>query len=118
MTNHTQTYTTRRGLNEDAMARVLAATREKRLEFALARLHLSALEETLADCCAPSLPTHEVTEALTFLKNRSAIKWPFDQFREALDNRAEAHRQQHLIVSLNAIRRVLGPDLSGHFSPH
>jgi hypothetical protein len=97
------------------MARCIAATRDKRLEIAIARLHLSVLEKTLAGSWEHNLSMREVVEALTFLKNRSAIRWPFDQFREALDNRVEAHRRQHLNVSLNAIRRVLGPDLSGHF---
>jgi hypothetical protein len=95
------------------MARLLAATREKRLEIAIVRLHLSVLEKTLVNCSEQNLPTHEVIEALSFLKDRSAIKWPFDQFREALNNRVGAHRQQHLNISLNAIRRVLGPNLIG-----
>ena len=99
------------------MARLLAATRDKRLEIAIVRLHLSVLEKTLAGRSEQNLPAREVNEALSFLKNRSAIKWPFDQFREALDCRVEAHRQQHLNVSMNAIRRVLGPNLSGRVLP-
>jgi hypothetical protein len=47
------------------------------------------LEEPVARCRSEDIRTAEVYEALDFLAARTKQKWPFEQFRKALDEDAE-----------------------------
>lgn len=70
------------------------------------------LEDALARCSTEDMRTPEVYAALDYLAARAKKKWPFEQFREALDDdgtegsQPEA-RWQMLNASLNGIKLTL-----------
>jgi hypothetical protein len=51
---------------------------------------LDVLENALARCRREDMRTPEVFAALDYLKARASTKWPFDQFRQALERRGSA----------------------------
>ena len=73
---------------------------------------LSVLTNALDRCREEDMRTPEVFAALDLLAARATVKWPFDQFREALENAGSKDwevegRWQILNASLNGIRRVV-----------
>lgn len=74
---------------------------------------LSVLQSVLDRCRSEDIRTPEVYAALDFLAAQTIVKWPFDQFREALleDCGSEGWevegRRQMLNASLNGIKRLL-----------
>ena len=48
---------------------------------------LAVLENAFDRCRCEDMRTPEVFAALDYLKERASTKWPFDQFREALESR-------------------------------
>ena len=76
---------------------------------------LSLLSNALDRCQMEDIRTPEVFAALDLLATRATVKWPFDQFRQALENaRSEGWevegRWQVLNASLNGIRRAVIDD--------
>jgi hypothetical protein len=73
------------------------------------RTALAVLEDALQRCRNEDMRTAEVYAALDCLEARAIRKWPFDQFRDALDTpgpegvEAEG-RWQLLNASLNSIK--------------
>jgi hypothetical protein len=73
---------------------------------------LAILQDALDRCRTEYMRTPEVLAALDFLEARANPKWPFDQFRDALNRdgpqqwEAEG-RWQTLNASLNGIKRTL-----------
>jgi hypothetical protein len=53
--------------------------------------------------------TADVFAALDFLAARTMQKWPFDQFRSALDRPNAEGRWQNLNASLNGIKLAVMP---------
>jgi hypothetical protein len=53
--------------------------------------------------------TADVFAALDFLAARTMQKWPFDQFRNALDRPNAEGRWQNLNASLNGIKLAVMP---------
>lgn len=71
---------------------------------------LAVLEDALERCRREDMRTPEVFAALDFLKARATVQWPFEQFRDALENStSEEGRRQVLNASLNGIRLALMP---------
>ena len=70
---------------------------------------LRLLEDALARCRKDDVRSSAVFAALDFLAARASIKWPFEQFRTALDYPDDVGRWQNLNASLNGIRRPLTP---------
>lgn len=75
---------------------------------------LAVLADALERCRGEDMRTAEVFAALDFLAARANVKWPFEQFRNSLDNTGselwEAEgRWQTLNASLNAIKLVITP---------
>jgi hypothetical protein len=71
---------------------------------------VAVLEDALERCRREDMRTAEVYGALDFLEAHAFRKWPFDQFRDALENStSEEGRRQVLNASLNAIRLALMP---------
>ena len=73
---------------------------------------LSVLSNALDRCREEDVRTPEVFGALDLLAARASVKWPFDQFREALENTGsegweQEGRWQVLNASLNGIRRAV-----------
>ncbi len=75
---------------------------------------LDVLEDALALCREQDMRTDDVRAALSYLERMAPRRWPFVQFRQALDlqvqgsmNTPEA-RRQGLAVALRAIRRSFG----------
>lgn len=95
-----------------AAARCFAETHDpqalrevEQLSLKLAELrHLAVLLNALARCREEDMRTGEVDTALGFLENRATIKWPFTQFRCALNTENEEGRWQLLNASLNGIK--------------
>jgi hypothetical protein len=75
---------------------------------------LAVLEDALQRCRNEDMRTAEVYAALDHFESRAIRKWPFDQFREALDTpgsegwEAEG-RWQLLNASLNDIKFGVSP---------
>jgi hypothetical protein len=71
---------------------------------------LAVLENALERCRKEDMRTPDVFAALDFLAARASVQWPFDQFRDALENStSEEGRRQVLNASLNGIRLALMP---------
>ena len=73
---------------------------------------LAILEDALDRCRTEDIRTPEVFAALDFLEARTNPKWPFKQFREALEGSVSQDweiegRRQILNASLNGIRRAV-----------
>ena len=81
------------------------------LTYRLAEIRcVQILENALARGYDEDLRTQDVTHALGFLEYRAIAKWPFEQFRKALDNgngKDSAH-QQRLNAALNDIKLTFG----------
>jgi len=73
---------------------------------------LAILEDALVRCRDEDIRTPQIYAALKFLEQHAARKWPFEQFREALENdgsegwQAEG-RYQTLNASLNGIKLAM-----------
>lgn len=87
---------------------------EHRIDTALA-----VLADALDRCEREDMRTDAVFAALDFLSARSEVKWPFENFRRALDwyqsdeTRSQATgRWQNVNASLNGIRRAVAGTLS------
>ena len=65
---------------------------------------LAALENAFARCRTQDMRTPGVMQALDYLKESSAKKRPFEQFRKALDIENVKGRWQTMNASLNAIK--------------
>jgi hypothetical protein len=70
---------------------------------------LAVLIEGLERCRDQDMRTSDVFEALDFLAGRTMQKWPFDQFRSALDLPTDEGRWQNLNASLNGIKLAVMP---------
>ena len=88
----------------------VAITREK-IEQRMDDLHaaLAVLQDALNRCRHENMRTPEVLAALDLLETNADPKWPFAQFREALDGYRSREweqegRWQTLNASLNGIR--------------
>jgi hypothetical protein len=69
---------------------------------------LALLEDAVERGRCENIRTADVYGALDFLEAHAFRKWPFDQFRGALENsRSEEGRRQVLNTSLNGIRLAL-----------
>jgi hypothetical protein len=71
------------------------------------RRALAILTDALERCRKEDMRTSDVSAALEFLAARATVKWPFLQFRGALDSDNEEGRWQTLNASLNGIRAAL-----------
>ena len=70
------------------------------------------LQSAVARCRVEDVRTPGIYGALTFLESRSAVKWPFDNFRTALvyprsSNQEKEAYWQELNTWLGAIRRCM-----------
>ena len=70
--------------------------------------HLAVLEDAVARCRTEDVRTAEVKQALHFLIYRSETTWPFQQFRDGLDNEDEESRWQLLNAGLDGIHHAFG----------
>lgn len=71
---------------------------------------LAVLEDALERCRREEMRTAEVYGTLDFLEVCAFRKWPFDHFRDALENStSEEGRRQVLNASVNGIRLALMP---------
>jgi hypothetical protein len=73
---------------------------------------LAILQDALDRCRTEDIRTPEVFAALDFLSQRTAVKWPFDQFRDTLSRDGSQQweaegRWQTLNASLNGIKLTL-----------
>ena len=68
---------------------------------------LNILTDALARCREEDMRTVEVLAALDSLAARATTKWPFEQFREALNTDNKEGRWQNLNASPNAVRLVV-----------
>lgn len=71
------------------------------------------LQSALDRCRFGDTRTRDVDEALIFLEERSALKWPFDNFRSALNSPRSSYVDrealwQALNAALNGIRLNVG----------
>ena len=78
------------------------------------RIALGILDDALQRCRKEDVRTPEVYAALEFLEARAVRKWPFNQFREALDTPGSEGwesegRWQLLNASLNGIKFGVSP---------
>ena len=80
------------------------------LTYRLAEIRcFQVLENALARGWDEDLHTQDVDHALGFLEYRGIAKWPFEQFRKALDNgnrKDDGHQQ--LLAALNEIKLTFG----------
>jgi hypothetical protein len=82
---------------------------------------LAVLTEAFDRCRNEDIRTPEVFAALDFLAARATVKWPFEQFRESLNNTGSElwqreGRWQVLNASLSGIKLALAgarPDATG-----
>jgi len=65
---------------------------------------LTVLQQALDRCRKEDVRTPDVFAALDFLELRAVQKWPFEQFRRALDSTDREGRWQMLNASLNGIK--------------
>jgi hypothetical protein len=78
---------------------------------------LTTLEDAVRLCITENVATEEVLAALDFLGAKAAVKWPFEQFREAITpqegelNVNREGRRQLLDASLNGIKRAVLPKI-------
>jgi hypothetical protein len=78
---------------------------------------LAILEDAVSLCLTDNVATEEVLAALDFLGAKAAVKWPFDQFREALPSKEgeldldREGRRQILNASLNGIKYAVLPKI-------
>ena len=89
-----------------------AAVRRKRWVSMVFSTALAILENALARCRDEDIRRPEVFAALDFLSQWAAAKWPFEQFRDALNRDGSQQwesegRWQMLNASLNGIKRTL-----------
>jgi hypothetical protein len=91
-------------------------TRPTRKDLERSRIErcLAALEDAVSHCRTEDIRYGRgISAALQFLEMQADEKWPFEQFRKALEDpgmdgtKPEA-RWQMLNASLNAIKRVIG----------
>ena len=73
---------------------------------------LATLQRSLDRCRSEDIRTSEVFAALDLLALNATVKWPFDQFRKALENADSDEwvgegRRQILNASFNGIRRAV-----------
>lgn len=66
---------------------------------------LAVLEDALERCRREHMRTAEVYDALDFLETHAFCKWPFNQFRDALENSTSEEGRRQV---LNASLMVLG----------
>jgi hypothetical protein len=111
----------------DELAREFAVTHDpavkKHLED-LARVSaaLDVLVDALDRCRTEDMRTTEVFAALDFLETPATAKWPFEQFRNALDDSNEEGRWQNstqgLLVNCRLARlsKLLRPKENGRWS--
>jgi hypothetical protein len=78
---------------------------------------LIVLEDAVDRCMTDNVETPAVLAALDFLDRQATVKWPFEQFREALapeegelDLNREG-RRQILNASLNGIKNAVLPKI-------
>jgi len=74
---------------------------------------LAVLQDALDRCDRKDMRTPKVFAALDFLAAQATVKWPFDQFRDALSRDGSQKwesegRWQMLNASLNGIKLVVG----------
>jgi hypothetical protein len=69
---------------------------------------LAVLEDAVKRCMTDNVQTPEVLAALDFLDHQTTLKWPFDQFREAL-----APKEGELNVNREGRRQILNASLNG-----
>jgi hypothetical protein len=78
---------------------------------------LTILEDAVRLCITENVATEEVLAALDFLGAKAAVKWPFEQFREALAPKEgeldldREGRRQILNASLNGIKNAVLPKI-------
>ena len=76
---------------------------------------LAILEDAVRLCITENVATEEVLAALDFLGAKAAVKWPFEQFREALTPKEgdlnREGRRQLLDASLNGIKYAVLPKI-------
>jgi hypothetical protein len=76
---------------------------------------LTILEDAVRLCITENVATEEVLAVLDFLGAKAAVKWPFEQFREALTPKEgdldlnREGRRQILNASLNGIKNAVLP---------
>jgi hypothetical protein len=73
---------------------------------------MAVLQSALDRCRVDDIKTPEVYDALALLERHAAEKWPFNQFRSALDSQRSTPLEkealwQILNASLNGIRRTV-----------
>lgn len=71
---------------------------------------LNILEDAVHRCASEDVSTPEVLDALDILATQAKVRWPVEQFREALTGEpdvAKEGRRQVLSASLNGIKRVI-----------
>ena len=73
---------------------------------------LSILQSALDRCRVEDIRKPGVYGALTFLESCSAVKWPFDNFRSAMESRRTTNQDkeafwQALNIAMNGIRRCM-----------
>jgi len=96
----------------DELAREFAAAHDpavKRKIEDLSRISaaLDVFVDALDRCRTEDMRTPKIVSALDYLESQSATKWPFEQFREALDNTNEEGRWQLLNAPLNGIKEAI-----------
>jgi hypothetical protein len=69
---------------------------------------LAILEDAVKRCMTDNVQTPEVLAALDFLDGQATVKWPFDQFREAL-----APKEGELDLNKEGTRQILNASLNG-----
>jgi hypothetical protein len=75
------------------------------VSFELAQFsYLDTLQEALERSRTTDVRTEQIYQAVTFLEDRAVDKWPFEQFRKALDNDEPDQRFQSLDSALIAIK--------------
>jgi hypothetical protein len=78
---------------------------------------LAILADALQRSRKEDMRTAEVYAALDFLAARTSVKWPFDQFRTALDYPDDEGRWQNLNASLNGIKLAISPSAANQAEP-
>ena len=77
--------------------------REQAIDEAL-KILTDAFERTIDQ----DMRTEEVFDALAYLEGEGGKAWPFQSFRQALDNQDPRSRWQNVNAALNGIRREFG----------
>ena len=75
---------------------------------------LAVLIQALECCRDHDMRTPDVFAALDFLAAHTTEKWPFDQFRSALERPNAEGRWQNLNASLNGIKLAVMPGEPKH----